>query len=224
MPEQLLLDFPQQTAFGRKDFFVSDANRAAVALIDGWQTWPGGKAVLTGPAGAGKSHMARIWADMASARVVGARDLVGLEIDALATGPLVIEDVPEVAGAVDFDRALFHLINQMGALWHPLLMTGTGVLDQWGVALPDLASRLAAAGYGAIGAPDDGLLAAVMVKQCFDRQLEISPDVLRYVLARNERSFSAAHAVIVELDRMSLREKRPVGQRMAGRALDAIAR
>ena len=49
MTEQLVFDLPVETAFGRDDFFTSDANSVAVQAIENWQDWPLGKLVLVGP-------------------------------------------------------------------------------------------------------------------------------------------------------------------------------
>src|SRR5262245_57478879 len=41
---------------------VSESNQAAVELLKGWRTWPGGAMALTGPKGSGKTHLAHAWA------------------------------------------------------------------------------------------------------------------------------------------------------------------
>ena len=40
MARQLVLDLPFRAAMGRSDFFVSDANAAAVAGVEAWRDWP----------------------------------------------------------------------------------------------------------------------------------------------------------------------------------------
>ena len=66
--------------------------------------------LLVGPEGAGKSHLAAIWARAAPARA-SSRRACSASADlpiALATGALVVEDLADG----DFDeRALFHLLN-----------------------------------------------------------------------------------------------------------------
>jgi len=72
MTDQLTLDLPVKPALGRADFFVSEANRAAVALLEGWREWPDGKLLIHGPAGAGKSHLAQVFAAVENAdRIAG---------------------------------------------------------------------------------------------------------------------------------------------------------
>jgi hypothetical protein len=66
-PQQLAFDLPARPALEREDFFVSVANAQAVALIEGWRDWPARKLALSGPRGAGKTHLAHVWAARAGA-------------------------------------------------------------------------------------------------------------------------------------------------------------
>ncbi len=92
-------------------------------------------------AGAGKSHLGAIWADIAGARRVAARDLAGIApADALATGALLLED----AGPRTSEVALFHLLNAAREEDAFLLLTAREAPVSWGVGLKDLASRLRA--------------------------------------------------------------------------------
>ena len=69
MPRQLILELPVRTARGRDDFFVSDANAMAVARLEDAEGWANGRLVLTGPRGAGKTHLVHVWAEVAGARI-----------------------------------------------------------------------------------------------------------------------------------------------------------
>ena len=48
MAHQLGLNLPSRTALGRDAFFVAPSNAMAMAMIDGWRGWAGGKLALTG--------------------------------------------------------------------------------------------------------------------------------------------------------------------------------
>lgn len=76
--------------------------------------------------------------------------------------------------------------------------------------IPDLASRLRAAPAVTIHTPDDLLLGSVLIKLFSDRQLNVSNDVISYVLPRMERSFSAARDIVARADQMALAEKRGI--------------
>ena len=216
MAEQLVFDLPINTAFGRDNFFASNANIGAVGTIENWAEWPLGKLILVGPEGAGKSHLAHVWADMADAVVVEAAD-------DWRTGDMVgavcVENVHTISGERANEEKLFHLHNMQAQKCAALLMTGTGVPNGWGIGLPDLASRLQGSLLVQLGAPDDTLLAAVLLKQCADRQLQLEPGVVDYILRRAERSFVSMRDLVVLLDRQSLQRKRPVGQGMVREVL-----
>ena len=208
MAEQLVFDLPVKTAFGQDDFFRSSANEAAVVAIESWPTWPLGKMVLVGPAGAGKSHLAQIWTEMVEGSVIAADgDWDARDI----SGAVCLENVHAIAGRREFEERLFHLHNIHAQQERPFLMTGQGVPSGWAIGLPDLASRIAGSLLVQLGAPDDRLLAAVFLKQCADRQLQVDPGVVDYILRRAERSFAGMRELVGQMDRISLQRKKPIG-------------
>ena len=220
MPTQLGLDLPVRTAHGRDDFLVAPSNAMAVAMIENWRNWSGAKMVLTGPPGAGKTHLTHVWADAATARIISARELRSDDVPALAAQSIAVEDVPLIAQDPAAQTALFHLHNMVLAEGHSLLLTGTGAVPHWGLTLPDLVSRLRGALEASIDAPDDALLSAVLVKLLADRQLMPPADVVPYLLKRMDRSFAAARDVVEALDRESLAAKRPITRALAALVLD----
>jgi len=221
---QLSFDLPVRTALGRADFFVSPANADAVALIEGWQDWPSRKLLLAGSAGAGKTHLAHVWAEQAGARIVAAGQLAQADIPALATGPLAVEDAHAIARDRAAEEALFHLHNLVLAEGHALLITAREAPALWDLGLPDLASRMAGTLMVRLGPPDDALLAAVLSKLFADRQLSPTPDTVPYLARRIERSFDAAHEVVAALDARALDKGRAITRALAAEVLDKAAR
>ncbi len=220
MAEQLGLDLPVRTARGRDDFLVAPSNAMAVAMIENWRNWTDGKLVLSGPEGAGKTHLVHVWAEAADARIISARDLDTDNVAANAQSPIAVEDVHLIATDPEAQTALFHLHNLVLAERHPLLLTGTGPVTHWGLTLPDLQSRMRGTLEADIAAPDDALLSALLVKLLGDRQLMPRPDVVPYLLKRMDRSFAAAQAVVAALDATSLARKRPITRALAAEVLD----
>ena len=219
---QLPLELALRPATGRSEFFVSQSNAAALAALDDWPRWPGGKQVLTGPEGSGKTHLARVWADASGARIVSAAALSEDDVPALADrGRVAVEDVPGAPAAAE--RALLHLHNLLAAKGGALLITGRGAPPRWGVALPDLASRIEAAGTATLHPPDDALLAALLVKLFADRQVQAPPALVAWLLPRMERSFAAAQRIVSRLDALALSEGRPVSRALAARVLGEAA-
>ena len=137
MARQLTFDLPALQALGRDDFFVSPNNAGAVAMIESWQNWPSRKLLLIGPEGAGKTHLAHVWASLSGAAIVQASDLTEIDIPKLAQAPVAVENIPAIAGLTTAQDALFHLHNLALAEGQSLLLTGTGEAQTWGLTLPD---------------------------------------------------------------------------------------
>lgn len=220
MARQLSFDLPLREARGRGDFFVSSSNAAALAAIEGWQSWPGRKLVLTGPPGAGKSHLAAVWAAMAGARVIAAATLTETDPATLAGANVALEDAPAIAGNAAAEAAAFHLHNLVLAEGGSLLVTAETPPSRWHLTLPDLASRMIATPVASIAPPDEALLAAVLVKLFADRQIDPPQGLIRYLVARIDRSFEAAREIVAALDGAALSEGRPLGVKLAGEVLE----
>jgi chromosomal replication initiation ATPase DnaA len=216
LPRQLALALPHAENFSREDFLTGASNQAALGMVERWPDWPDRALAIVGPEGAGKSHLAAIWTDIAGARRVSARILDEINLPAaFATGALVIEDAD---GQLD-ERALFHLLNLMRQQEAFVLVTARTPPASWRVELVDLASRLRAIPALELRPPDDALLRAVMVKLFADRQLAVDEALIAYLSTRIERSFAAARAAVEDLDREALRLKRPVTRALAAELL-----
>lgn len=224
-PRQLALDLPARPALARSDFFVSPANRLALAQIDAWPDWPDRRIAVAGPKGAGKTHLAHVWAARSGAVILEAGALAAADPAGVpADGAVVVEDGDGLAEAPADgagQEALFHLCNRLLAGGGSLMVTGREAPAQWGLTLPDLASRLRTAAVARLEAPDDALLAVVLIKLFADRQLEVGPDLIQYLLPRMERSFAGAEAVVARLDRAALAARRTVTPRLAAEVLRA---
>ncbi len=222
MPQQLSLDLPARTAHARADFLVAPSNAMAVALIDAWPSWTGGKLVVTGLPGAGKTHLAHVWSSRANAQVLPASRLNEADVPSLAAGHVGVEDVSAIAGDAALETALFHLHNLVLANGHTLLCTGDTAVAAWGLQLPDLQSRLQGATQADLQPPDDTLLAAVLAKQFNDHQIVPKSDVIPYLVAHMDRSFAMARTLVATLNRESLEQKRAVTRPLATSVLEKL--
>lgn len=220
MAEQLNFDLPVRAALGREDFFVSPANGLALELVDSWPNWSGGKLVISGPAGSGKTHLVHVWANISGANIISAADLTEADVPDLARAPVAVEDVHLIAGHADAQTALFHLHNLTLAEGNTLLLTAIGAPPQWGLTLPDLLSRMQGTTVAVMDDPDDMLLMAVTAKLFGDRQLTPSPDTMAYLIKHMDRSFAGAALLVQALDSLSLSQKRPITRALAKQVLE----
>jgi chromosomal replication initiation ATPase DnaA len=215
---QLALDLPHVPALDADDFMLSDCNAEAMRLIASWPDWSARCALIAGPAGAGKSHLVNVWRERSGAQVLSAASIEEDMVDGLETGPLAVEDVDRFARD---ERALFHLLNLSRERGFDILLTARSLPGAWPVALDDLRSRLRSLPFAEIGAPDDALLRAVLVKLFDDRQLSAPPAVIDYLLRRMERSVDAAADLVARMDKAALAERRRITPRFAARFVDA---
>jgi chromosomal replication initiation ATPase DnaA len=213
---QLPLDLTLEPQWGEEDFLVGPSNADAFAMIGRWPDWPGRVLLLRGPAGAGKTHLARIWCARSGATWRAASGLTAGDIPALAESGAAIDGIQP-----GFDETiLFHLVNLAAERGSDLLLTAGDSLLDWRPTLPDLASRLRRSQLVTIFEPDDTLIRALLVKLFLDRQLRIDTALVDYSAVRLERSFEAVRRFVAIMDRMSLAMNRRPTTRLAARALD----
>lgn len=220
MAQQMIFDLPVKTAHARDDFFISPTNALAVKMLEDWPKWPDNKLALVGPVGSGKTHLTQIWAADIGAVVVAAQDLAKADIPTLASAPAAIEDIREIARNPAAQEALFHLHNLMRETGTPLLLTADMAPNHWALTLPDLQSRMSATTVTTLPAPDDALLSAVLIKLFADRQIEVQPKLIAYLIKRMERSFDAAGTLVAALDKTALSERRAISISIAAQVLD----
>ncbi len=228
MTTQLTLDLPARPALGRTDFLVSPSNRDAVAWVDAWPEWPGRCLALAGPPSSGKSHLAAVWQARSAAKPLPVEALQGAELPkALNAGsPILAEDIDRVLTGPEaeagHEEALLHLINLVQQQGGTLLLTGRIPPARLSIALPDLSSRLRALQVAQLGEPDDDLLAALLAKHFADRQVQVTQQVIAYLLRRIERSAAAAQAVAEQLDREALARQKPITLPLVRSLLDEL--
>lgn len=216
---QLVLDFEHRPALTGDDFLVSNCNREAIDWIDAWPNWPSPALVIVGPPGAGKSHLAAVFANCSNALQVLEEEFneaaSNVELD------LIVEDV-DIVLTKGNEEPLLHLYNAAKESGHRILLTAKTPPVRWGIQLPDLRSRMNAALTVEIGPPEDSLIAALLVKMFADRQVQVSHDVITYTLSRMERSFLAARQIVENADKLALAEKKRITVPLIKRVLESL--
>ncbi len=207
--QQLPLGFEHRPALSDEDFLVAPCNRQAVDWIDLWPRWPAPALIVNGPAGCGKTHLARAFMEKSGAVALTLEDLDSGEPPDLlgAHRACVVEDVDSL---LKLEEQLLHLYNTVKETDRHMLLTASKPPARWNIALPDLRSRLVAAPSADIGSPDDALIAAVLVKLFADRQLKVDGEVVDFMLARMERSFDGARRLVRAIDESALARRRNI--------------
>ena len=215
MIPQLAFNLPVAEGFARADFFASPANAAALSALDDPATT---RLLLIGPHGAGKTHLAHIWARATGAELLDLATLPA-RLPTLSPQARIVIDNADICPD---QTALFHLHNLLAASGR-LLLTATTPPRDWGLTLPDLLSRLQALPTLRLDAPDDALLSAVLIKLFADRQITVPPNLIPYLVTRMERSIAAARALVAALDAHALAAARPISRALAAQVLDSQA-
>lgn len=220
---QLPLDLSVPVTHLRDDLIESKANAMALDMLDSWPKWGGQISVLAGPIGAGKTHIANVWAEKADAILCECRQLCE-KIDHLIEGAssgkcILIEDVGR--GVID-EVAMFHLLNAVKQGGGYCLITSRSWPVEWNVKLADLASRLKAVQVFELSEPDDALLRQVMVKLFADRQLTVDEKIIEYCVLRMERSLESVGKLVDAIDSEALSRKSGITRMTASSALERL--
>ena len=212
---QLALELGHEPSHAADDFIVGEGNRLAYGHVLAYPRWAAPLTLIEGPASAGKSHLARIWAELAGANFASPETAESLSREAGATA-LVVED----ADRAGYDEAaLFHLLNQSMRDRRPVLLTAREPVANWPFTTDDLKSRARLAAHFAVALSSDIQLSQMFVKLFGDRQVAVDPRIIAYLVARMERSPDEAVALASLMDRMALERGTAISRGIAAEAL-----
>ncbi|MBW8297870.1 DnaA/Hda family protein [Sphingopyxis sp.] len=173
---------------------VGTSNADTIRYLRHVATWPVRTAVLTGPRGSGRSLIGRLFAAETGGRVIDGQDSVS-------------------------EEEIFHAWNAAQSSNVPLLIIADAPPSEWGIVLPDLASRLRAVPVLTIAEPDDCLARDLIEALFAQRGIALAPEVAAYIVPRMERSYAMIHRVVAALDAASLEQGRRVGIRLTRETL-----
>lgn len=213
-PRQLRLDLTAGTAPDEAEFQVGPSNQEAVGALDRLEA-RGAWLALAGPAGVGKSLLARRWLERHGGVGLVGLELAAFDLASLDGRPVLLDDADAAP-----EEPLFHLMNATGPAGPSLLMVARQPPATWTTVLPDLASRLRAVPTAAIEAPDDTVLAALLSGHFARRLIQPPADLIAYLLPRMERSAVAAAAIVEALDAAA--QHRAVSRALAASLADQL--
>ncbi len=216
---QIPIQFENRPALDLEDYIVTKCNIEAVSMIDSWPDWPFFAICIYGDEGCGKTHLANVFSNLVLSKEPGLGKVLiyqASEITKEKVEYLVLDDkkkciIIENADLANFDEdAMFHLYNNFRSDGGFILFTAKTAPSRWRLRLPDLKSRLNIMPMIEIKEPDDELLSMLIVKLFIDRQVQITPDVISYLVKNIERSFKYVRKIVEEIDKYSLAKKRAI--------------
>lgn len=163
----------------QEDFIVADSNARAVKHLEHWGTWPVMATLLVGPRKSGRSLLGRLFARKSGGRMIDDADRR-----------------PE--------EELFHAWNAAQETHKPLLIIADEAPPAWKVRLPDLKTRLSATPVIGLGDPDDALAATLIEKLLLQRNLQVPPGLVPWLVPRIERTHIGIIQAVDALDEAAL--------------------
>ena len=203
----------------RFEDFVPGPNEAALAAVRDLLEDPGGILFLSGPPGAGKSHLLNALCHLARQRGMAAfyialkrvppeaaAGLEGLE----ALDLVCVDDLDRVAGDPAWEQALFRCCNEIRAARGRLLVSSRNPLGALPFGLPDLASRLAWGLRQTLQVPGDDSKLEILRQRAAALRIEVPDDVQKYLLRHGKRDLGSLLAALEQLKEAAYAEKRKI--------------
>ena len=203
------------------DSFYSSTPHPAVNYIRQYLMEPVGTAplYLFGASGAGKSHL--LYAACVQAQEMGlTSQLLALEhlqqldarvLDDLEHLDLVcLDNIQAIATDMSWQTAVFDLYNRMAEQGKCLLIVANEAPTQLGFQLADLVSRLQACTSFQLRLPGDAEKQLLLQHKAHVRGIELTTEVARYLLNRQQRDIRALVAILDQLDKASIVHQRKI--------------
>lgn len=215
---QIALNFDHVVSLSELDFIISKANELAFEHIISFPNWVNPLTLLIGPEKSGKSHLAKIWQEKSNAIIAQNNSLEKLAKQG-GMLPVLIEDIDRAG----FDEiGIFHLLNQSLRDNRPLLMTARKPVLEWTFKTNDVLSRARLATSFFVQTPDDAQMAQMFAKLFADRQVNVDPKIIHYLIARMERSASEVVSLVDLMDEIALARKKPISLKIASDVLELL--
>ena len=199
---QLIFKFPFSKKYYEQDFFVSSNNFSAFRLIEDWPIWPGKWLNIFGASGSGKTHLAKILEKKINiTKLIDAKNINNKVIQDLSNINCLIID--NFKNNID-EKLLYSILNQSKQLENYVLINSTLSIKETKFNLSDLQSRMNSFLFFGIELPTDDLLKVIISKTLSEKQININPKILDFILNNVERSYDKMFKFLKDLDELSL--------------------
>ena len=204
---QLFIKFENIKDYKKENFFVSTSNIEAFEILNNWPKWIKKFINLYGEKYSGKSHLAKIFELKSTCLNISEKNFTEeILIKFKTKQSLIIEDYQNNIS----ENLLYSLINIVEQENKYLLITSEKPINEFNYKLNDLVSRLNNFLYIKLGAPDDELIYALIVKNFSDRQITIDKKLIDYIIKRIDRSYESIFIFISKVDQLSLQKGKPI--------------
>jgi|AntRauTorckE6833_2_1112554.scaffolds.fasta_scaffold06808_4 chromosomal replication initiation ATPase DnaA len=145
---------------------------------------------IQGPKGCGKSHLGHILAHRFQGKYLPIRRLKEIDVadDFFGQESMIIDDFHEVTDV--HEELLFHLFNAIRRHQKTFFALSQVNLEHLSLKTLDLISRLKLLNALSFSAPDENLLAQILVKRFSDNEMTIDAAVVEYLMQRLPRDYS----------------------------------
>ena len=204
---QLFIKFENIKDYKKENFFVSTSNLEAFEILNNWPKWIKKFINLYGEKYSGKSHLAKIFESKSTCLNISEKNFTEEILIRFKTKQsLIIEDYQNNIS----ENLLYSLINIVEQENKYLLITSEKPINEFNYKLNDLVSRLNNFLNIKLGAPDDELIYALIVKNFSDRQITIDKKLIDYIIKRIDRSYESIFIFISKVDQLSLKKGKPI--------------
>ena len=200
--DQLTFRFPFSKKYYDQDYYVSTNNYSSFKLIDEWPNWPGKWLNIYGEKGSGKTHLSKILENkIKKSRLVSANKIDNNILQDLnILDCLIIEDFNN---NID-EKLLYTIFNHSKQLDNYVLINSLKSLKDLNFNSKDLKSRINSFIFIGIELPTDDILRVIITKTLSDKQINISPKLIDFIINNVDRSYQKMFKFIKEVDQLSL--------------------
>ncbi|MBF0370665.1 MAG: hypothetical protein HQL52_14530 [Magnetococcales bacterium] len=239
---QLLLEFPLDPVWTFDNFIVGEGSRLAFEAVRGVMAMPATALTLVGEEGTGKSHLLHAAVSHCrEKRGEGAAFYLDLKMVAATFGEgaafrgestltpfleyhgerelVAVDRLDELEASAPLQEGVLFLFNRLRSAGHRLLFAGRKHPSDMTSLRKDLSSRLLWGPVMPLAFPDEPELEKIVQKMAADRQVSLTPELLKFLLNRLPRRVTGFDEALEKLDRASLRRKRPLTVHLAKEVL-----
>jgi DnaA-homolog protein len=239
--DQFILEFPIAPDYSFDSFVAHGKNRLIVQELINLKNHPNHSITLTGEVGVGKTHLLQatvhgfqgskerdgvksVYLNMTTLgqQLIkqGEEGLAGLLARYGNYSLVAIDDLEQLRENPSLQEAVLFLFNQVRASGGKLLFASRTPPPAMGWLREDLSSRLLWGEVLVLHPPNDEELGEILEKMARDRQIRLSPKLIKFLQLRLPRQVPAYAQAMAELDRAGMGLKHKLTVPLAKKALN----